>query len=273
MASPISGIASAKLKLARIAAHLNEINRLIEKLAETEDTYEIISEADGKETLHFLVDAPTDIQIIAGEIIYQLRSALDHLAFHLVQSNGRIPPRRCQFPLLLEVPKRRNMGIPYSVPVPYEFFEEGLPGISNTAYAFIESVQPYHSGPGVHNVLRVIGKLANIDKHRHLYVLLPRLAVRHEFTFSDGMLATSSIGGMKDGAEIPWLADVPDATPMTMKRNFTPYITFDETIGVGHDTLVTDDLLKACLEQLETVIVPTFEKLIQIGDPNTSLAD
>src|ERR1017187_354311 len=111
MASPISGVASAKLKLARIATQIDFINSIINKLARSKDAYVIAKDSDGKEIINFLVDAPTDVQIIAGEIIYQFRSALDHLAFDLVQSNPQrisLPTHweeRCQFPLLLDVPR------------------------------------------------------------------------------------------------------------------------------------------------------------------------
>jgi hypothetical protein len=242
---------------------------LIGELVETKNTYEILKDANGKEILHFLVTPPSDVQIIAGEIIYQFRSALDHLAFQLVQSNpkGEILPskwdERCQFPLLLDVPTHgKTVKIPYPVPVPYSFFEERLPGISDAAYAFIESVQPYHSGPGIHNILRIIGRLANIDKHRHLYVLLPRIAVRHDFTFSHGMQGATSRGGLKHGAEIPLLQEIPGDPPMDVKRSFAPYITFDETVGVGPDSLGTENLLEVCLKEFKTVIIPAFENLI-----------
>jgi hypothetical protein len=250
MASSIRGVASAKLKLRRIARHLDEINGIIRDLAKTKDTCEILTDSDGKETLHFLVDAPTDIQVIAGEIIYQFRSALDHLAFQLVDSNPKrlkLPKgweRDCQFPVLLTVPSCGKPPIQYTIPVPFEFFENKLPGISKDAYAFIESVQPYHSGPGVHNILRIIGKLANIDKHRHLYVLLPRASVHYDFTLS-GFLNTSTVGGLQHGAEIPLLEETPGEPLVNKKRSFTPYITFDETIGVGPDTIETVDLFNS----------------------------
>jgi hypothetical protein len=268
MPLPVSGVASANLKLARIAIHLDEINGIIDDLAKSKDTYEIIKDTDGKETLHFLVDAPTDIQIIAGEIIYQFRSVLDHLAFQLVKSNpqGLALPERwdehCQFPLLLDVPKRKDTRLPYPVPVPREFFKDRLPGISEEAYAFIEGVQPYRNGPGVHNILRIVGRLANIDKHRHLYVLLPRVAVQDEVTYSDGIRGASVQGGLKHGAEIPLLDEIPGYSPRNVKRSFTRYITFDETIGVGPDSLGTENVLEICLEQFTTVIIPAFEKLI-----------
>jgi hypothetical protein len=268
MASSPDRIAFAKLKLARIAVHLYEINGIIRDLANSDGTYEILTDANGKETLHFLVDAPADIQIVAGEIIYQFRSALDHLAFQLVKSNPtgiELPDGwegRCQFPLVLNIPAKGNPPVPYQLPVPREFFEDRLPGISKPAYTFIEGVQPYHSGAGIHNILRIVGKLANIDKHKHPYVLLPRIAVRNDVVYSDGMLGTSVVGGFKHGAEIPLPDEIPGESPMNVRRSFTPYITFDETIGAGPDTLGTEDILKVCLEQFEAVIIPAFEKLI-----------
>jgi hypothetical protein len=50
---------------------------------------------------------------------------------------------------------------------------------------------------------------------------------------------------------------------VNMQRSFTPYITFDETVGDGPSTLTTESLLETCLKEFETVIIPTFEKLIQ----------
>ena len=267
-ALPIDSIASAKLKLARIAVHVDEINQIIVKLAHSKDAYEILTDTNGKETIHFFVNAPPEIPIIAGEIVYQFRSMLDQFAFQLVKSNpsGMLLPkdwgRICQFPVLLTIPATGNPPILHTIPVPYEFFEERLPGITRAAYAFIESLQPYRSGPGIHNILRIIGKLSNIDKHKHPYVLLPRMAVRHDVTYSDGMRGTSVLGGLKHGAEVPLPEVPPRDSPMNVKRTFVPYITFDETIGAGPDTLGTDNLLKVCLEQFETVIIPAFEKLI-----------
>jgi len=264
----VSGLESAKHKLARIAIHLDEINALIRELVQNRNTYEVVKDTDGKEKLHFLVGAPRDIQVIVGEVIYQFKSALDHLVFQLVQSNPTNIPlpkdweRDCQFPLCLEVPKHGNPAIPYTLPVPYEFFEKKLPGISKAAYAFIEGIQPYRSGPGTHNILRIIGKLANIDKHRHLHVLLPRASVHYDVVYSDGIRGTTTMGGLEHGAEVPIFEEIGDNPTVKMNRSFTAYITFDETIGEGPDTVETENLLQVCLEQFELVIIPTFEQIL-----------
>src|SRR5919109_5017966 len=103
----VSGIESAKLKMARIAVHLDEINGLIRELVKDRDTYQIVADANGKEHINFLVEPPRDVQVIVGEIIYQFKSSLDHLTFQLIQSNPsgiKLPDdweRQCQFPLCL----------------------------------------------------------------------------------------------------------------------------------------------------------------------------
>src|SRR5271166_5582245 len=105
MHSMISGLDSASVKIARAAVHVDAIRRVINSLASTANTYEIIKDADGKEKIRFLIQPPTQIAVLSGEVVYQLRSALDHLAFDLVkrnQSGITLPANwdaRCDFPL------------------------------------------------------------------------------------------------------------------------------------------------------------------------------
>jgi len=77
---------------------------------------------------------------MAGEVLYQLRSTLDHLAFDLVKLNRIGTPlpseweENCCFPLWID---------PLTKPPFYNCFKSCLPNISKAAFAFIESVQPY----------------------------------------------------------------------------------------------------------------------------------
>src|SRR5580658_7926664 len=100
----MSGIDSAKRKVARARKHLQALESC--SIGYTGDeTNLVVDESGGAEKLRFPNEPPIDIAILAGEIIYQLRSALDHLAFELVKSNpaGVALPkgweRKCQFPL------------------------------------------------------------------------------------------------------------------------------------------------------------------------------
>jgi len=264
-----SAIAFAKLKLVRIAAHIEEINGQIEILTRSKNAYEIRAEPSGKETLHFIVGPSAEVQIIAGEIVYQLKSILDQLAFALVSSNPNKVQlekgweTRCEFPLIQKVPTDPRTGVAYSLPVPQAVFDKRLPGLLPEAYIFIEGVQPYRAGPGVHNILRIVGKLANIDKHRHGYILVQRAAVHNYFTCSDGFRHMSTTGGVNHGTEIPLFEGIPGETPLNVARTITPYITFDETVGAGPDTLDTENVLQVCLDNFRSEILPSFERLIQ----------
>src|SRR5262249_43983072 len=130
---------------------------------------------------------PPEISILAGEVLYQVRSSLDYLAFDLVKLNPSsiaLPvdwKKNCCFPLWVNTPKN---------PPVYNCFKHILPGITKPAFAFIEGVQPYHRGNGLFaicNVLRFLAELSNIDKHRNLN--LTPLNIGHLET------VTTKIGG------------------------------------------------------------------------------
>ena len=264
----VSGIESANLKLVRASEHLSAINGVIRKAAAVPNSYEIIKDANGKEVVNFLIPPDPQIAILAGEIIYQLRSALDHLAFDLVQRNS---PKfeRSSFPLWAEIPKELLRIGHTKPPLPYNCFHKTLPGIPIDAFAFIESIQPYRGGvgAGIPNIVDIIAKLTNIDKHRHLYPILPKIAVHQEIAYTKGQYkgftGTSTMGGLGHGAEIK-LPDAPtEDGAMYVKRSFTPYVTFNEIVGSGTDTLESQNVLELCLKLLQGTIIPTFTNLLK----------
>jgi hypothetical protein len=263
MHSMLSGLDSASLKIIRATEHLDAINRLIAELTSGAGAYEIIKDADGKEIVNFLVDPPAHVAILAGEIVYQLRSAMDHLAFELVKLNPDsivLPANweeKCWFPLWLKIPERTPT---------YNCFDRILPGISTDAFEFIERMQPYHSGEGPHNVMRIIARLSNVDKHRHLNPILRRAAVRQDFTSARGLKSTSIIGGLKHGAEVQSVTMTKgEGDPIVdMKRSILPYVTFEElTIGAGPASLEAQNVLDVCVEQVKRVILPAFIQLLK----------
>ena len=200
----ISGLDSASLKIVRAKEHLEAIKKIIRSLASA-NSYEIVKDASGKEKIHFLIQPPPQIAILAGEVVYQLRSALDHLAFDLVQcnaSNITLPTnwcKLCDFPLwptISDAMIRRGYTHP---PLPYNCFTKSLPGISKAAFEFIEGVQPYRSGTGPHNVMRLIAQLSNIDRHRYLNVTLPKATQYHYLVLTEGRQYAYGRGGLKDG--------------------------------------------------------------------------
>jgi len=115
--------------------------------------------------------------------------------------------------------------------------------------------------------MRIIAKLSNVDKHRHLNAILPRVAVRQDFKSASGLKSTSIIGGFKHGAEVQTVSMTrgDGADPMVdMKRSFLPYVTFEElTIGAGPASLEAQNVLEVCVEQVKRVIVPAFIHLLK----------
>ena len=104
-------------------------------------------------------EAPIEWSVRIGEILYNLRSALDHLVWQLVLANGEKPGRHNEFPIVNDASEWGQAR------------GRKLKGISQAAAARIERLQPYTGGIGFpFNVFafRTLRTLCNIDKHRHL---------------------------------------------------------------------------------------------------------
>ncbi len=99
-----------------------------------------------------------------GEMLYDLRSALDHMVWQLVIHDGGTPGEHTEFPIFFERHKylstTRGGGL-------YK-----LTGVGTKGLAFISALQPYHARDDakVLHPLGVLHQLSNIDKHRFLHL-------------------------------------------------------------------------------------------------------
>ena len=233
--------------------------------------YRIVTGHDGNRTVEITEDPPNLLSIIVGEMLYQFRSALDHLFFELVKRNhgkGSRPPsweRRCQFPLKVNIPGGGN-----KTPVPRcKFKNKILNTLTDEAFEFIERAQPYYRPPlfrGERNrLLLLLTKLSNIDKHRYLSVTV--LTVGHE------QRASRKGGGSSVGLS-PWLGHgaeledymhhpFPQGEAVEVTDKFEPQILFDEPeIGPPQTTPVHDVVLALPRFMLHWM-VPKMKKLIE----------
>ncbi len=103
--------------------------------------------------MDFVKPIPSEIPLIAGEIIQNLRSALDHLAYQLYCSGtkGGTLNKEIAFPIAESKPKYDDIK------------PRRTKGMSPAAIAAIDAVQPYGGG---NDVLWHLHALNNIDKHR-----------------------------------------------------------------------------------------------------------
>jgi hypothetical protein len=107
---------------------------------------------------------PFDVVSIAGDIVHNLRSALDHLAHQLVLvgSPDTAPSRRIEFPIA-------------ETPIKYEAEKaRKVEGMRPEAIEAIDRLKPYKGG---NDALWRIHELDNIDKHRALFTMA------HDFLF------------------------------------------------------------------------------------------
>jgi hypothetical protein len=266
----ISGLESARLKIDRVAVHLNDVRNILRNYLGSEPNA-ITVHPDGSKDLNFIRDIPTSIPIIAGEIIYQLRSALDHLTFDLVKLNSlsvQLPKRweeRCQFPLLLNVPAKGTPPVPLNLPLAYNHFED-LPGISKEAFAFIESTQPYNGGD-VALGLRYLASLSNIDKHRYPHITKPHAFRRDEHTvrYRGGIYHGSREIRVDDGTKTQSPGDSEmEILHVQVDGVFTPFVSFDESaLGPNAPNLAVEDVLQSCLDAVDLGIVSTFAEFMK----------
>ena len=247
-----TGLESANLKVVRAAEHLAAIRFHVASYAVSKP-HEIITQPDGKQKGEFTVPVPDTISVIAGEIIYQLRSALDHLVFDLVKLNPKGIPlhnawfEQCDFPLLTKVPTEGKPPVPRQLPLPCNYWAKKLPGISTEAFTFIEQAQPFYNRKDDGKGLRYLAELSKIDKHRHLHVVAPRLSYNQRITIG------RPFSGVDDGTEL-----------VKVEGSHVAYVSFDEDAlkGVGWSVPI-EDILQTCLSALKLIVIPAFTEFLK----------
>lgn len=106
---------------------------------------------------------PEDWPAIIGDVLHNLRGALDHVVWHLTSKHlGHEPPRPTQilFPIALEQEKLTTGGSKITL-------ESMDPG----ARAVIEAAQPFHADVPDAHPLAVLKYLSDRDKHRAIHVV------------------------------------------------------------------------------------------------------
>ena len=99
---------------------------------------------------------PFESLAIAGDVVHNLRSALDHLAYQLVLANGIQPMRDTCFPIGKDFTAYEGMKA------------RCVKGMGASAKKAIDAVKPYGGGNGF---LFAIHTLNNIDKHRLMFTV------------------------------------------------------------------------------------------------------
>ncbi len=170
-----------------------------------------------------------------GDVVHNLRAALDHLACQLViHGGGKVTPKT-EFPIKASLANfRKKVG-------------EHLASASPLAVLFVETCKPYKGG---NRALWPLHRLDIEDKHR---MLIPTWVAVWKVTYSgpgpvgawvDLSLVLPEGIPLEEGANIDALLPHEDAVKITMTRLFAARVTLGDVEGVkGQPVIDTLNML------------------------------
>jgi hypothetical protein len=159
----------ARSKVRRARVHLKELHVECTKYLQAHP-YALLAQNDKDGRLRRIFaqamapeePVPDDVGVILGDVLHNLRSALDLLAWRLSKGDGSLD-RTTQFPIVFDEPNRQYKKAPAQ-----RFWDHvvhnQLARVSDEDRTLIERLQPYRGGHG--HKLRVLALLNDMDKHR-----------------------------------------------------------------------------------------------------------
>ncbi|TCB17800.1 hypothetical protein E0J18_12020 [Rhizobium leguminosarum bv. viciae] len=148
------GLVGTKLKVDRAKRHLNEYNAILKAFIER-DPYQITYELDplsGELVMAARVreGLPAELSTVIGDVVHNLRSALDQMVCALVRSNGQKVTRAHSFPIAEAAQKFAKLA------------SVRLEHVPQKARRFIYLLRPYQGG---NRLFWLLSELDNMDKH------------------------------------------------------------------------------------------------------------
>jgi len=128
---------------------------------------------------------PREWGLILGDCVHNLRSALDHMVWDLVQLNGQTPDSNTEFPIYWDRAKYSLKGEA----------DRKLRGVSTQAVDLIEQAQPYHAGQPQGHPLWILRELDVRDKHRSI-LLTASIANLRDFGYYGDLVEPVKWGGL-----------------------------------------------------------------------------
>jgi hypothetical protein len=153
-------LTGSRLKVLRAKKHVQELEDEIRAFHESKP-YTVVKEeepesGDDVYRVTISLQIPSNLALIVGDVLSNLRSSLDHLAWDLVIANGGAPSVSTGFPIKRDAKELES------------FIIGKVSGASSKAHRIIRLLKPYQGG---NKQLWRINHLRNVDQHRLLLVV------------------------------------------------------------------------------------------------------
>lgn len=252
---PLEG---SKLKVERAKEHFSQLDAELGAFHERKPYRIVVEEGpqSGDQIYRVKISEQPPLRwaTIIGDIVHNLRSALDLLVCDMVRANGNIPNRNTTFPISRSA----------------EDFEKGLPekvcGVDKKVIRIIRDLKPYKGG---NEPLWILHSLDITDKHRLIlsvgaayknFIMSPRLTLPWR---EDKIVELPSIAfrpadrqyPLEDNAEVFCVKAA--ARALDSNFQFTFEVAFgDEEVVQGEPVLSTLKELINCVEG----VIDTFDR-------------
>jgi hypothetical protein len=242
-------------KLARAEEHLETLDRECHEFMR-DDPYAFVCDKDTEPGLYLYRlkvhrIAPVRLGILVGDVVHNLRSCLDHLAWQLACVSTTTPHPRTEFPIFKDAGPGRRCFDPDGL--------KKIQSLPSAAQEIIEAEQPYHREKPDEDPLWLLQELSNVDKHRIILVPAPH---SHSAigTFSDSWSfqkadAVLYLGRLNDGDVVVRMKSPP--------RDEEPDVTPTFTIGVDlteHSVMDIQNVLSRIRNSIRYDLLPQFAR-------------
>lgn len=259
--SDLGELRSWRLKLARAEHHFNELKSIIGVPLDRQPcpvTEVLNSNNEWEYILNLGLNLDRNIAIVAGDVLFNIRCALDHLLCALIPGEDK---GVAMFPIFTEDPFEVDEvtgNYRHSGNARRRWKRQTL-GVPDDAMTLVTLLQPFtktrqagkRPDQAIHHTLAVLAALQNADKHWRLIFSKPTLKRARIF---------------REGVEVPGLtAAVQDGTPflfteekMDVKVDGFISIPF----GIGNNLGYEFPLMFNMIFESAREIIPTLERLI-----------
>jgi hypothetical protein len=200
----------ARRKLAQSQEHHKTLEAAVESFRRRH-SYALVGEFDAEASeyvfrVHVFESPPDVFALAVGDLVQNLRTALEYIAWQLVDLNNGKPGRHTGFPIFrdLDAFTKGSKGM--------------VRGMSDAGLALIETTQPFNVRPNnpALDPLWILNELARLDRHQILHTLTATLV--HGVLRATAYRDVQSLGRgramgdgevVKHGAELLRIAIVP----------------------------------------------------------------